>query len=65
MTKDGGESGVTIQQKVISLEIVALFPTFVMVMGGVFGTKPFDYISLDVTVILVGIWPLTVCVPRD
>lgn len=65
VTQDGGELGVTIQQTVGSLLIVALTLTYVMVMGGVFGMKEFVFISPDVSVILVGICSITVCVPRD
>lgn len=64
-TRDGGESAVTIQQTVVSLEIVALIPTYVMVMGSVCGTKASVRISPDVCVIPAGIYRVTVSFPRD
>ena len=63
VTKGGGESGVTIPEIVRNLKIVALIPTFVMVMGGVFGMKPFERIAPDVCVTPAGIWAITVSIP--
>ena len=64
VTKNGGELGVTIQEIVMTLKIVALIPIFVMVMGSVFGMKAFEHITLDVIVIPVGKRTKTVSVPR-
>ena len=65
-TKDGGELGVTIQERVIvSLKIVAEIPTYVIIMGSAFGMKLYSRTVLAVCVILVGNYLITVSVPRE